>query len=217
MIHPEIFKRFRLEGYFSHRLPKERVLTLFPESFFPKQIHSNQVLNLDQAYPPFSLVGDAVLIQLPRITLGVQTADCLPILIADKGKKVVSAVHAGWRGTLNGILFKTLEKILTLGFSPEDLLIAIGPHIQARCYEVGEDLVEKLDSSLRKEPFLTRSGGNFYLNLSALNIMQAKSLGVPEENIWVSGECTHCNSEKFHSFRRERNYLYTQVALIRIV
>ncbi|MGC8872163.1 MAG: peptidoglycan editing factor PgeF [Caldimicrobium sp.] len=210
---PECFQQFKINGYFSQKIPKKEISLYFPKVLFPKQIHSNKVFYLEKIDSSI-LEGDAIITTLKNLTIGVQTADCLPILVADKYKRVIGAVHAGWRGTLSGILKKTLEKILSLGIDPEDILIAIGPHIQSCCYEVGEDLIELLPDKFKTSPYLIKRDESFYLNLSLLNLFQAKDLGIPEKNIWISKECTSCNKEKYHSYRREKNYLFSQVSII---
>ncbi|MEZ0343724.1 MAG: peptidoglycan editing factor PgeF [Caldimicrobium sp.] len=209
---PELFKKFGIKGFFSKKIPKNEVKFLFPEVYFPKQIHSDKILFIEED-PSFE-PGDAVITLAKNLTVGVQTADCLPILIADKKRKIAGAVHAGWRGTFSEILKKTLEKIFSIGFKPEDILIAIGPHIQASCYEVKEDLIECLPSFFKKPPFFQKNGQTFLLNLSLINLYQAKKLGIPEKNIWISPECTHCLKEKYHSYRREKNHNFTQISLI---
>lgn len=209
---PDLFKKFGIKGFFSKKIPKNQVRSLFPEVYFPKQIHSDKILLIEKAssFKP----GDAVLTLAKNLTIGIQTADCLPILIADKSQNIVGVVHAGWRGTFSEILKKTLEKIFSFGFKPKDILLAIGPHIQASCYEVKEDLIECLPSPFKSPPFLQKKGHTFYLNLSLINFYQAKIFGIPEDNIWISSECTHCLKEKYHSFRREKNYNFTQISLI---
>ncbi len=215
MIIPPIFEKFKISGFFSTKILKKTLWHSFPQVFFPKQLHSTKIIWLNEKRDSFSLEGDGVLTLNLSLTIGVQTADCLPILIGHKKKEILGAIHAGWRGTLQGILAQALQKILTLGFSPEDLLIAIGPHIQSSCYEVGEEVIDQLDPSLRKPPFLVKRYNHFYLNLSEINLYQARFLGIPKDNLWISSECTHCLREKYHSYRREKNYNYTQVAFIK--
>ncbi len=209
---PELFKKLGIKGFFSKKIPKDEVKLLFPKVYFPKQIHSDRVLFIDER-ASFE-TGDAVITTAKDLAIGVMTADCLPILIADRNKRIIGAVHAGWRGTLAEILRKSLEKIFSIGFKPEEFFVAIGPHIQVSCYEVKEDLIDQLPSAFKKPPFLQKKEKHYFLNLSYLNFYQAKKLGIPEENIWISPECTHCLKEKYHSFRRERNHNFTQVSLI---
>lgn len=216
MISPPLFQRFKIPGIFSSKLPKNEIFNLFPETFFPLQIHSDQIIELNSPTEPLSEEGDGVITQLKGLSIGVQTADCVPILIAHKRQECIASVHAGWRGTLAGILSKTIERILKLGYKPKDLLIALGPHIQGSCYEIKNEVIDALDTNLKKPPFLTQKDGKYFLNLREINLYQAKALGIPAENLWASLDCTHCQENIYHSFRREKNHQYTQVALIHL-
>lgn len=208
------FKDYRISAFFSKKIYQKEVASLYPQVFFPKQVHSDIIIELFTPHPPFSLEGDAVITTLKGQTIGVQTADCVPILIAHRGKEIIAAVHAGWRGTLKNILYKTLMVLINKGLKAKDLLLAIGPHIQASCYEVGEEVLGHLEDTFKKEPFLISKQGKFYLDLGKLNLFQAIEIGVKRENLWISKECTHCLADKYHSFRREGNLNYTQIALI---
>lgn len=208
-----LFKKYNIKGYFSQKVPKNYVVTL-SRLFLPKQIHSDFLIEIEYPIPPFSKEGDGAITLLKDFTLAIQSADCLPILIADKGKNIIAAVHAGWRGTLKGILYKAIKIILNKGIEKEDILIAIGPHIQAPCYEVGEEILDVLDRNFKKPPYLTLKNGKYFLNLALMNLFQAVELNIKEEQIWISKECTHCLSDKYHSFRREKNLAFTQLAII---
>ncbi|MFN3505545.1 MAG: peptidoglycan editing factor PgeF [Caldimicrobium sp.] len=209
-----IFKPYEIKAFFTTKILKEEIPNLFPYTFFPKQFHSDKIIHLVTPLPAFSEEGDAVITSLKSYAIAIQTADCLPILIGDKKKRVVSCVHAGWRGTLNKLLYKTLKNLLNLGAKPDGLLIAIGPHIQGTCYEVGFEVIGKLDSLWKNPPFLIKNKSKYYLDLAQINLYQALELGIPKENIWISVKCTHCLADKYHSYRREKNLHYTQVALI---
>ncbi|MFN4132080.1 MAG: peptidoglycan editing factor PgeF [Caldimicrobium sp.] len=209
-----LFKNYKILGFFSKKISKTEVSKVYSHIFFPKQIHSDIIIEVSSPLISFSKEGDAVITTLKGQTIGVQSADCVPLLIAHKEKKVVAAVHAGWRGTLKKILYKTLNAIVNYGFKAEDLLIAIGPHIQASCYEIGKEVLDNLETSFKKEPFLFKKNGKYYLNLAQLNLIQALEMGVKRENIWISEECTHCLAHKYHSYRREGNLNYTQIAII---
>jgi YfiH family protein len=216
MISPSLFQSFKIPGFFSFKLPKNEIFNLFPETFFPLQIHSDKIIELKAPTNPLSKEGDAVITQLKGLSIGVQTADCVPILIAHKKQACIASVHAGWRGTLAGILSKTLEGLIKLGYKPEDLLVALGPHIQGSCYEVKNEVIDALDTYLKKPPFLSQREGKYFLNLREINLYQARTSGIPEENLWASSHCTHCLGNIYHSFRREKNHQFTQVALIRL-
>jgi len=109
-----------------------------------KQTHSDVVHDFrDTLAASQAVEGDAAITSLPGIAVGIQTADCVPILIADKNALVVAAVHAGWRGIASRIAYKTVKKIVeAYSISPADLIAAIGPHSAVCCYEVGEEVVE---------------------------------------------------------------------------
>lgn len=107
-----------------------------------RQFHSDIIREVREA-PAQSLRGDALVTREPGLLLGVQTADCVPILLADPRRRVVAAVHAGWRGTLKRIVTKTLGRMRMLhGTKPADVLAALGPGIGACCYEVGPEVVQ---------------------------------------------------------------------------
>lgn len=211
---PEIFKYYKVAGFFSEKINNMHLYKLDLPIFFPKQIHSDHIILLDEHSSLAPREGDGVITTRKDIFLGIQTADCVPILLADKKKRVVGAIHAGWKGTVKGILSKALQNIISMGIKPEEILLALGPHIQSSCYEVKEDVLALLKAPYDKSPFVLSKGGSYYLNLATINLFQAKEWNIPEENIWVSEECTHCIREKYHSYRRERNYAFTQIALI---
>lgn len=106
-----------------------------------RQIHSDLIHEVTA--PEHSLRGDALVTRAPSLLLAVQTADCIPILLADQKHRVVAAVHAGWRGTVKRIAAKTLGRMQMLyGTSPADVLAALGPAIGRCCYEVGPEVVQ---------------------------------------------------------------------------
>lgn len=111
-----------------------------------RQIHSDAVHEFAEAKSPVPR-GDAAMTRAPGLLLAVQTADCLPILLADTKRRAVAAVHAGWRGTLRRIVVKTLGRMrMQFGTRPADVAAAIGPGIGACCYEVGHEVVQAFAS-----------------------------------------------------------------------
>lgn len=211
---PPNFKEHQLAGLFTEKIPKEKISIFKKKIFFPEQIHSSRVISITKAESPNFFKGDAVICEREDLAIGVQTADCLPILIGDLKRRLVCVIHAGWRGTVKGILIEALDELLNRGVNPKDLVVAIGPHIQGSCYEVGQDLIDSLPTHLKKSPFLIQKGSKFFLNLALINLTILSQFKVPNTNIWVSQECTHCLPQKYHSYRREKNYLYTQIAII---
>ena len=169
-------------------------------TYFPVQKHTNKIHVLEADIRP--VTADAVLTNRRAILIGVQAADCVPVLIYDKDKKVVGAVHAGWRGTAAGILKNTIETMQKRFASlPEDMLIAIGPSIRQCCYEVGAEVKDAVEKAASGSIHYHELNGKYFIDLSSVNKIQALSIGVPEKNIWQSDECTCCNPGRFHSYR----------------
>ncbi len=191
-----------------------------------KQIHSDAI-HLFSAAPAHPCKGDASTTNHPGLLLGVQTADCVPILLVDPKKRAVAAIHAGWKGTLARIAEKAVGRMrLELGSKPADLLAAIGPSIGACCYEVGADFVTKFSAQFADagdyfdEP---RSGDepnplqwlnmappghqppprNVHLDLPKANRAQLLAAELRVQNIFSSGLCTACHTDFFFSHRKE--------------
>jgi YfiH family protein len=177
-----------------------------------KQIHSDIVHVIDagnvEKAAATRLSGDALVTALPLVLLVVKTADCLPVLLVDEARRVVAAVHCGWRGTLRRILAKTLEILAgRYGATPDGLLAALGPCIGGDCYEVGDDVRsafvrEGFPGSLFRE--LGPGRGRYLFALRAANVASLRAAGVPEANIVSDASCTHCEPGLL-SFRRDQD------------
>lgn len=146
--------------------------------------------------------GDAGVTALAGAALAVQTADCVPILIADQKGHVVSAVHAGWRGTAGRIVESAVRMIVEAYAVPAgDLIAVIGPHNAVCCYEVGEEVVVAINDSdaVVRKPEWRKP----HLNQAQANRNQLLRAGVPDAQIFVSSLCTQCRADLFYSYRRE--------------
>lgn len=173
-----------------------------------KQIHSGIVL--DAAALKQDDAGDALVSAQTGLLVGVKTADCVPILLADPGKRVVAAIHAGWRGTAENIAAAAVRELAVRWKTrPEDLRAAIGPSIGECCYEVGPEVARRFE---RWRPEWKEAERPTHLDLPAINEAQLRAVGVVE--IWKSGECTFCVEERFFSFRREREEAGRMVSFI---
>lgn len=198
-----------------------------------KQIHSDLAHRVDGLRCGEALKGDALLTRDPGILLAVQTADCIPILLADTRTRSVAAVHSGWRGTLGRIVEKTLGRMrMEFGTQPEDVIAALGPGIGGCCYEVGHEVAKEFaaqfhdarewfdgpfdaiatgDNDPNWLPWLTMAPpghapepGRVRLDLLAANRAILISAGVPSQNIFDCGLCTACRTDLFFSYRKER-------------
>jgi polyphenol oxidase len=191
------------------------------------QIHSDVVRSFSAA-PAKQHKGDASVTNRPSLLLGVRTADCAPVLVVDPKKRVVAAIHAGWRGALQRIVTKTIGHLqMEFGSRPGDLLAAIGPAIGVCCYEVGTDVASAFTAKFPNAAEFfdeLRTGDepnplqwlnmmppghqpppkNVHLDLPKANRLQLEEAGVPRKNIFVSDLCTACRSDLLFSYRKER-------------
>jgi YfiH family protein len=167
------------------------------------QTHSSDVREMvDTSAANTPVPGDAAIAIVRGALAAVQTADCVPILIADTQGRAVAAVHAGWRGTAAHIASRVIEKFnTTFGIPAGELVAAIGPHNSVCCYEVGADVFEAFDDREVFEP--AAGSGKWRLNLGLANRRQLVQAGIPETQIASSTLCTQCRPDLFFSYRRE--------------
>lgn len=158
------------------------------------QVHGNKVVILENDNLTNTKETDGVITDKP-IILCVQTADCLPVFMFDSNRRIVAAIHAGWRGLYKGIIKKAVTRMKELGSKPMELVVAVGPHIQVCCYDVPKERIQNgLSGNLR--------GNKWYLDLKKIAFTQLKSEGVQTSSIDISDICTYCNSN-YWSFRRD--------------
>jgi len=172
-----------------------------------KQIHSD-VIHFIERPAERRLEGDALATDTAGLFLVIKTADCLPVFLADEAKRVIAAVHCGWRGTRLRILERVVLGLRErYGCRPGSLLAASGPCIGSSCYEVGEDVREAFaEAELPLTVFRRVPGksGKYFLNLGEANRLQLLRAGLRASNLFDVAGCTHCDPN-FHSFRRDKN------------
>ena len=191
-----------------------------------RQVHSNVV----RAVGAEALTGewetsggkavfeaDGLITSTPGVLIAAGTADCVPVLVADPVHRAVGAFHAGWRGTVAGIVEKGIGMMKErYGSSPEDLTAVVGPSIGACCYTVGEEVREQFTHNFNYGADLFREENegvtpSLYVDLWQANRHQLLAAGVPAENITVIGECTGCarmpnGDRKYFSHRMEHGH-----------
>ncbi len=185
----------------SFAIPIENFLVL-------NQVHGDGILTLKNQAPGFSsrneLNYDAAITNRPGMALCIKTADCVPVFIVDTKKKVIAAVHAGWRGTAMGITAKVIQLMQKqYGSLPKDILAAVGPSIGLCCYEVDSLVADAFAVQKGKKKFLFRvaAKNKWMLDLPEANRRQILDCGIPEANLELSGFCTVCNQDLFFSHR----------------
>lgn len=164
------------------------------------QIHGSEFYVVDeQNYKDIiGADGDALITCEKGIAIGVLTADCVPIIAVDPIKNIVSAIHAGWKGTYNKISYKVLQYMIeNMGSSPENIITAIGPSIGPCCFKVGKDVADKFK-------YVSFKDDSYFVDLWQENKSQILNCGIKQYNIDLSNLCTMCSCELFYSYRKEK-------------
>lgn len=191
-----------------------------------RQVHGAVVQVVARGIAPLStpdgraaLQGDGLVTNTPGLMIGVQTADCVPVLIADTRTRSVGAFHAGWRGTVARIVeVGVLTMVEQFGSHREDLIAAIGPSIGPCCFEVGEEVAAEFEPE-----FIARNAnGKPYIDLWEANRRQLLNAGVSPEAISVVAECTVCRRteagrRKYFSHRAEQGVTGRMLNVIGVV
>jgi len=167
-----------------------------------QQSHFDQILLLREPFDslPSSLAYDAMITNAPNTFLGILTADCVPIFVADQRRKVVAAIHAGRNGTALHITTKVLRKMEEeFGCSRNDFLITLGPSIGFCCYEIDAKVYRP-----EWQPFSMPTGnGRWLVDLARINIALMEEEGIQDNHIFWIDLCTSCNRDLFFSYRKE--------------
>ncbi len=173
------------------------------------QIHSNEVRVVkdlaDAADGNYKM--DALVSDVEGVLLGVKTADCVPVLLGDVKTKAFAAIHAGWRGTVQSIVLKTIEKMRALyGTNPKNLICAIGPAATCKNYEIGRDVIDAFSKNFpdSEHLFTPTKENHAFVDLHKANEEQLLSIGVLPENICVAPLCTMERTDLFFSYRKEK-------------
>lgn len=165
---------------------------------FPEQVHSDTIRFVDT--PGIVPHCDALITNRTNLFLSIQTADCFPVFVYDPVQKAVGIIHSGWRGTVKNIVGQTIRQFKARFHSePERLLVAVGPGVQQSCYQIDEATAKYFHPK-----FLKPDGPeHFKLNLQGAIIEQIRDEGVPNANIEIDTDCTHCRSDLYYSYRRD--------------
>jgi YfiH family protein len=191
---------------------RRRFLAAFPPGYklaVVWQIHSDRIkLVRDESEIEMSDDKyDAVISTLPRVLAGVKTADCVPVLIGDRGTGAFAAIHAGWRGTVNSIVAKTVDRMRNeFGTSASDLVCAIGPAATCESYEIGQDVIDEFTARFEDgaKYFKPTREGHALVDLHAANRDQLSAAGVGDANIFIAPLNTMNRTDLFFSYRVEK-------------
>ena len=210
-----------------------------------RQFHANLVViadktDLNREQPR---KADGIISAIPGFLIAIQTADCIPVLVADRRQRIVAAFHAGWRGTVKRIVELGVGRMrLQFGSRPQDLIAAIGPGAMQCCYSVGEELLSEFESQFTyardlfrevfdSDPVRTRYpmlfltqrapghspiGPQLHLDLIEANRRQLLDAGLSERSINITGGCTNCHTDMFFSHRASRGHAGRMMSVIGI-
>jgi hypothetical protein len=166
-------------------------------------IHKNKVAVVSKNEAKKTIKGaDGLVTGKGGVYLSITSADCLPVFLFDSQKKIVGMIHAGWRGLETDILANTIKKIKELGGTPEKILVGIGPAICQSHYEIGPEVAKKF---AKYSQALKKENRRIFLDIRKVAELQLLELGLREENLETSPECTYELPEKYYSARRDKS------------
>jgi polyphenol oxidase len=193
-----------------------------------RQVHETAVVSVDERHAGLGADSvessirrvDGLMTRTPNLPIGVMAADCVPILLFDPVAGAVAAVHAGWRGTVEGIVGRSIDVMAeAYASSALNLKAFLGPAICHNCYQVGGEVIERWEDHecSRHGQAVTETTDGFYFDLREANRLQLRHAGVPEEAIEVSEICTKCANGQMFSRRGlgPRTGLFTSVIMLR--
>ncbi|MFZ1863392.1 MAG: peptidoglycan editing factor PgeF [Polyangiales bacterium] len=172
--------------------------------FEQRQVHGNQareVTRSDRTAEVVNLEGDALIARDEGLGVAARTADCVPILIAHPPSGDVAAVHAGWRGAVADVAGQAVQR---MKHDPAQMIAAIGPHIRARAFEIGNEVASEMERAAGGRPVVVRSNAKPHGDLTTLVRLQLQDRGIPAGAIDDVGGCTHDDAGLFFSHRRDR-------------
>ena len=185
------------------KIVKQKICKNSKEIFLSKQTHSNKLIFIKNTSKINNrrLNADAIITDKKEFPIAVLTADCVPILICDSKKKMIAAIHAGWKGAYKGIVQKVLNFMFTKGCSSKDITVAIGPSIAMSNYEVKKDFKNRFISKNKKNIIFFKNKRNkIYFNLPDYVKMQVKLSKI--KNIDIINIDTFNKKNNFFSARR---------------
>lgn len=183
----------------------------------PHQVHDCVVRRIDGPQQGVIEGVDAVMTDVPQLCIGVSTADCIPVLLYDSTHRAISAVHAGWRGTVLRIVQKAVEAMChAYGTAPADLQAVIGPGISLDSFEVGDEVYDQfLSAGFDMQP-ISRREAKWHIDLPMCNRLQLMEAGVPADHIQMTNICTYQQYDRYFSARRlgiQSGRIYTGILI----
>ena len=194
---------------------------------FSHQVHEDTIRVVQASdvladiFDPIPYDADGLITDQPGLCLTIYYADCIPVLLYDPVKKVIAAVHSGWRGTALGIAPQAVKKMADLyGSDPKDVLAAIGPGIGPCCFETHDDVPNAMTAQLGQgvmDHVTTLPNGKFQVDLKGILTWQLTAAGVTHDHLEVLPLCTGCHPELYWSHRKMGDQRGNQAAMIQLI
>ncbi len=193
----------------------------FNNLIFPYQVHgiAGLVVESGNFNTIRSFVQDAdwIITNVPKVGIGVLTADCVPLLIYDPVHNAVGAVHAGWRGAVEGVVVAAIDGMRSaFGSRAEDVQVFIGPHARTCCYQVDQQMYDTVMQKRYGKSAWRQNDQALFFDLYGCCVEQLKEVGVLQNNITDTGMCTICNTA-YCSYRREKAESQRNISLIGLI
>lgn len=209
------YKNIRHYFFDRHDLKNKKYHNLLNSSKTMQQTHSTKVISIGD--DDGNNIDADGLVTTESITIGVLTADCLPLLFYNPYINLIGAVHIGWRGLYNGIIFNALKQIADFKGEVKSTIFAVGPHIRECCYTVQKERIQAFQNKYNYGDNIFRVKNNeIFLNLMNILILQLQSQKVQLDNIDDLDICTCCN-QNYLSFRRDKNLKKRMSSIIGLV
>ncbi|MEX0744344.1 MAG: peptidoglycan editing factor PgeF [Phycisphaeraceae bacterium] len=185
-----------------------------------RQVHGCAVWvpDADVVHPLAAPMADAMVSDRPEQLLTIRVADCVPLLLAGDGGRVVAAVHAGWRGVVAGVVPAALRTMADrFGVTADDVTVAIGPHISVDHFEVGPEVAAEFDEADLSPAVVRDNGHRPHVDLLEAVLLQLRRAGVADERIDATDCCTYADAEQFYSYRRDGQPTGRMAAIIHAI
>lgn len=183
-----------------------------------KQIHSTQISVISSHQTsntsiPITHEGDGLISTIPNALLTIHTADCVPVIYNDPVTNIYGISHQGWRGSMANMAGAMISRFQSLGSSPSDIQVQIGPAISIQAYEVSSEIVTRLNQNYPQwlDTIIKRTDHSWRFDLRELNRLQLLASGVSADSVTVNQDCTYIQHEEYYSYRREQKALSGQM------
>ena len=172
----------------------------------PKQTHSDNIAVIDKFNEKSTTIEncDGLITKKRNVVLTVITADCVPIVFVDEKAGIIGISHQGWKGTLDKLPGKMVDKMLSIGATSQNIYCLFGPAINDCCYDIYGDRLQKFEDMFKSESIFRKANGKNFLNLYKANYLTLTQKGIKESQIDCFPFCTSCDSKRFYSYHRDK-------------